>query len=145
VFLLEVDHPLKICQHEKFRRLTLIDAIFAHLRILKFPPWPYSKAPSKKIVIQIQLVLTSAILTCTKPSLVSLQRFINYLHKNVKFKFRLLVMIIFFANMALLKVVHSLKNYQHTKFHGPTLSGASLVPTSEVWTPDILQSLKMWN
>jgi hypothetical protein len=34
--------------------------------------------------------------------------------------------------MVLLKVVHPLKIYQYTKFHGPTLTGASFASTSEV-------------
>jgi hypothetical protein len=32
-----------------------------------------------------------------------------------------------------------LKIYQHTKFHGPTLTGASFASTSEVWTSAILE------
>jgi hypothetical protein len=32
----------------------------------------------------------------------------------------------------ILKVVHPLKIYQNTKFHGPTLIGASFAPTSKV-------------
>jgi hypothetical protein len=32
--------------------------------------------------------------------------------------------------MVLLKVVHALKIYQYTKFHGPTLTGASFASTS---------------
>jgi hypothetical protein len=39
---------------------------------------------------------------------------------------------LFLTKMALLKVVHPLKIYQYTKFHGPTLTGASFASTSEV-------------
>jgi hypothetical protein len=35
-------------------------------------------------------------------------------------------------HMVFLKVVHPLKIYQYTKFHGPTLTGASFASTSEV-------------
>jgi len=41
----------------------------------------------------------------------------------------------FFAKMVLLKVVHPLKIYQNTKFHGPTLTGTSFAPTSKVRPP----------
>jgi hypothetical protein len=33
--------------------------------------------------------------------------------------------------MVLLKVFHPLKIYQHTKFHGPTLTGSNFAFTSE--------------
>jgi hypothetical protein len=33
--------------------------------------------------------------------------------------------------MVLLKVIHPLKIYQHTEFHGPTLTGASFSPPQE--------------
>jgi hypothetical protein len=36
------------------------------------------------------------------------------------------------TKIVLLKVVHPLKIYQYTKFHGPTLTGASFASTSEV-------------
>jgi hypothetical protein len=42
--------------------------------------------------------------------------------------FRFLV----FRKSGLLKVVHPLKVYQHTKFHGLLLTGARLASTSEV-------------
>jgi hypothetical protein len=37
-------------------------------------------------------------------------------------------------NIVLLNVVHTLKMYKNTQCHGPTLSGASIVSTSEFWT-----------
>jgi hypothetical protein len=40
--------------------------------------------------------------------------------------------VFFFTKMAELKVVHPLKIYQYTKFHGPTLTGASFASTSDV-------------
>jgi hypothetical protein len=55
-------------------------------------------------------------------------------------------MFIFFfllTKMALLKVVYPLKIYQHTKFHVPTLTGASFASTSEVLTSAILEWLKV--
>jgi hypothetical protein len=45
--------------------------------------------------------------------------------------------------MVSLKVVHPLKIYQYTKFHGPTLTGASFASTSEVRTSAILEWLKL--
>jgi hypothetical protein len=36
-----------------------------------------------------------------------------------------------------------LKIYHYTKFHGPTLTGASFASTSEVWTSAILEWLKV--
>jgi hypothetical protein len=39
---------------------------------------------------------------------------------------------LFLTKMVLLKVVHPSKIYQYTKFHGPTLTGASFASTSEV-------------
>jgi hypothetical protein len=38
----------------------------------------------------------------------------------------------FITKMVLLKVVHPLEIHQYTKFHGPTLTGASFASTSEV-------------
>jgi hypothetical protein len=51
--------------------------------------------------------------------------------------------ILFLTKMVLLKVVHPLKIHQYTKFHGPTLTGASFASTSEVWTSAILEWLKI--
>jgi len=45
--------------------------------------------------------------------------------------------------MVSLKAVHTLKIYQNTKFHGPTLSGASFAFTSEVWMSTILEWLQL--
>jgi hypothetical protein len=42
------------------------------------------------------------------------------------------VFFLFLTKMGLLKVVHPFKIYQYTKFHGPTLTGASFASTSEV-------------
>jgi hypothetical protein len=50
---------------------------------------------------------------------------------------------LFLTKMVLIKVVHPLKIYQYTKFHGPTLTGVSFASTSEVWTSAILESLKI--
>jgi hypothetical protein len=45
-------------------------------------------------------------------------------------------MFVFFVfdknGLVILKVVHPLKIYQYTKFHGPTLIGASFASTSKV-------------
>jgi hypothetical protein len=42
------------------------------------------------------------------------------------------VFFLFLTKMVSLKVVHPLKIYQYTEFHGPTLTGASFASTSEV-------------
>jgi hypothetical protein len=39
---------------------------------------------------------------------------------------------LFFSKVVVLKVVHPLKICQHTKFYGPTLSGAVFSSASEV-------------
>jgi hypothetical protein len=41
--------------------------------------------------------------------------------------------------MASLKDIHPLKIYQHTKYYGPTLTGATFAPTSDVWASAILE------
>jgi hypothetical protein len=53
------------------------------------------------------------------------------------------VFFLFLTRMVSLKVVHPLKIYQYTKFHGPTLTGASFASTPEVWTSAILEWLKI--
>jgi hypothetical protein len=52
----------------------------------------------------------------------------------MNFNIQLAAMFVFFVfeKMVLLKVVHPLKIYEYTTFHGPTLTGASLASTSEV-------------
>jgi hypothetical protein len=50
---------------------------------------------------------------------------------------------LFLIKMVLLKVVHPLKIDQYTKFHGPTLTGASFASISVVWTSAILERLKL--
>jgi hypothetical protein len=47
-----------------------------------------------------------------------------------------------FQRKVLLKVVHHLKIYQHTVFHGPIFSDSSFVSTSEVRKFVILEWLK---
>jgi hypothetical protein len=53
------------------------------------------------------------------------------------------VFFLFLTKIILLKVVHPLKIYQYTKFHGPTLTGASFASTSAVLTSAILEWLKV--
>jgi hypothetical protein len=50
---------------------------------------------------------------------------------------------LFWTKMVSLKVGHPLKFYQCTKFHVPTLTGASFASISEVWTSAILEWLKV--
>jgi hypothetical protein len=55
------------------------------------------------------------------------------------------VFFLFFTKMVLLQVVHPLKIYQYTKFHGPTLTGARFASTSEIWTSAFLERLEVRN
>jgi hypothetical protein len=48
----------------------------------------------------------------------------------------------FSQKFLLLKIIHPLKNYQHTEFHGPTLSGASFAFTSS--TSAIFNGRSYW-
>jgi hypothetical protein len=52
--------------------------------------------------------------------------------QNVNFNRQPCLYTWFFEKVVLLKVVHPLKLYQHTKSHGPMLAGASLASTSKV-------------
>jgi hypothetical protein len=54
--------------------------------------------------------------------------------QNMNFNIQTAAMFVFFYfdKMILLKVVHPLTIYQFTKFHGPTMIGASFASTSEV-------------
>jgi hypothetical protein len=64
--------------------------------------------------------------------------------QTMNFNFQTAAMFVFFfTKMVLPKVVHRLKIYQYTKFHGPTLTGASFASTSEVWTSAILEWSKI--
>jgi hypothetical protein len=64
--------------------------------------------------------------------------------QTINFNIQTAAMFVFFlTKMVSLKVVHPLKIYQNTKFHGPTLIGASFASTSEVWTSTILEWLKV--
>jgi hypothetical protein len=45
--------------------------------------------------------------------------------------------------MFLLKVVHPLKIYQNTKFHGLALTGVRFASTSKVWTFAVLEWLQL--
>jgi hypothetical protein len=100
-----------------------------------FEPSPYLKTASNKIMIQIKLIGMSMISYYTKVHLskcngsrvVSTKRTINFnIQTAAMFVF------LFLTKMVLLKVVHPLKVYQYSKFHGPTLIGASFASTSEV-------------
>jgi hypothetical protein len=96
-------------------------------------------------MIQIKLVGTSMICYYTKVYLskcngswgVSMKQTMNFFQLAAMFVF------LFLTKIVLLKVVHPLKIYQYTKFHVPTLSGASFASTSEVWTSAILEWLKI--
>jgi hypothetical protein len=52
----------------------------------------------------------------------------------MNFNIQTAAMFVFFVfdKNGLIKVVHTLKIYQYTKFHGPTLTGAGFASTSEV-------------
>jgi hypothetical protein len=52
----------------------------------------------------------------------------------MNFNIQTAAMLVFFVfnKNGFIKVIHPLKIYQYTKFHVPTLTGASFVSTSEV-------------
>jgi hypothetical protein len=63
--------------------------------------------------------------------------------QTVDFKFQPPAILFFF--IFLLNIVHPLKIYNHTKFHGSTFTSKSFASTSEVWMSTILEWLKLWN
>jgi hypothetical protein len=64
---------------------------------------------------------------------------------NMNFNIQTAAVLVFFflTKMVSLKVVHPLKMYQYSKFHGPRFTGASFASTSEDWTSAILECLKL--
>jgi hypothetical protein len=76
---------------------------------------------------------------CNGPWVVSIKQNINFNFQEAAS----FIFFLFFIKMVLLKVVHPLKIYQYTKFHGPTLTESSFASTSDVWTPTILKRLKL--
>jgi hypothetical protein len=69
-------------------------------------------------------------------------------HNNKKYEFKLsnalhIRMFCFSQKSVLWRVVHPLKLYKHIKLHGPTLTDASFIPTSEMWTSEILGGIKV--
>jgi hypothetical protein len=97
-----------------------------------------SKFRTIAIMIQIKLIGMSMISYYTKVHLskcngswvVSSKQTMNF---NIQTA-AVFVFFLFLTKTLLLKVVHPLKLYQYTKFHGPTLTGASFASTSEVWS-----------
>jgi hypothetical protein len=66
--------------------------------------------------------------------------------QNMNFNIQTAAMFVFFVfeKYSLIKSCSSFEDlYQKIKFHGPTLTGASFASTSEVWTPAILECLKV--
>jgi hypothetical protein len=65
--------------------------------------------------------------------------------QTITFKFPLIATfyLLFLTNTVPLKVVSPLKIYQHTKFHGPELTGSGFASNSEVWKSAILGRLKL--
>jgi hypothetical protein len=76
---------------------------------------------------------------CNGSWVFSIKHTMNFKHSNG----RHVRIFCFLTKMASLKVVHPLKIYQFSKFHGPMLTGASSASTSEVWTSAILEWLKV--
>jgi hypothetical protein len=94
-----------------------------------FATSPYLKTASNKIMIQIKLIgMTKVHLSkCNGSRVVSTKQNMNFnIQTAVIFVF------LFLTKIVLLKVLHPLKTYQYTKFHDPTLTGASFASTSEV-------------
>jgi hypothetical protein len=100
---------------------------------------------------KIKLVGISMIFYYTKLHLTNCNGpWVFSIKQNMNFNFQpaaTFIFVVFDKKMVLLKVVHPLKIYQHTKFHGPTLTDATFASTSEVWTRAILKCLKVrdWN
>jgi hypothetical protein len=95
----------------------------------------FHKSSVKEIMIQRTLVGMSMnfyhtilhLSKCNSPWVVSIK-------KNVNFNLQPHAMFVFlvFSQVVLLKVIHPLKIYQHTKCHSRRLTGASFTSTSEV-------------
>jgi hypothetical protein len=99
----------------------------------------YLRASSVKIMIQITIAGMPMIFYCVRLYLSKCNgTCIVSVKQNMDFNFQphsTYVFLIFHQKKkALLKVVNPLKIHQYTKFHGPTLTGASFASTSEVLT-----------
>jgi hypothetical protein len=97
-------------------------------------------------MIQIKLVGMSVIFYYTKVHLLSAK--VHELSPQNKlwiltFNLPPCSYFLFLTKMVSLKVVHPLKVYQYTKYHVPTLTGASFTSISDVWTSAILEWLKV--
>jgi hypothetical protein len=93
------------------------------------------KTASNKIMFQIKLAGLSMIFYYTKVHLskCNSSRVVST-KQTMNFNIQLTAMFVFFVfnKNVLLKVVHPLKISQKTKFHVPTLTGASFASISEV-------------
>jgi hypothetical protein len=89
-------------------------------------------------MIQIKLIGMSMISYYTKVHLSKCNgSLVVSAEQTVNFSIQTAAMFVFFSliKVVLLKVVHPLKIYQYTKFHGPTLTGASFHPPQKFERP----------
>jgi hypothetical protein len=104
--------------------------------------YPRKLSPSNKITIRIKVVGRYAhgclvYLTVFLP----VQLVTSYLHKKTWFLKLDSPPLHVFRKNVLLKICYSLEINCHTKFHDPTLTSASFVSISEVWTSANLKCL----
>jgi hypothetical protein len=145
--------PIKICS--SFEALSAYKISWSriesckfciHLSSLKTPPSPYSEGPLNKIIIQMKLISMFMIYRYTK-------RLYSKCHgwwfvsikENYNFKFQPPAMFVFLVSSkrSLIKSCPFSDDNQDTKFHCPTLNGASSASTSGVWTSAVLEWLQI--
>jgi hypothetical protein len=119
---------------QNYRILHRVVQRLSQHNLKNFAPSPYLKTASNKRMIQIKLIGMSMISYYTKVHLSKCNSsWVVSTKQNTNFNIQTpCSYFLFLTKMVLLKVVHPLKIYQYTKFHGPMLTGASFLSTSEV-------------
>jgi len=150
VVYLEVVHPPKIYQNTTFHGPMVTGASFASTSIVWNSHHRHiQKVRPRKLLFKFNLLVgMSTIFHCTKPHLSKCNSSrVVFIKPIVNFKFQPSAVFVFLVSRknGVIKVVHPLKIYQDTKFHGPTLTGASFASTSKVWTSAILEWLQLWH
>jgi hypothetical protein len=114
VVLLKVVYPLKLSAY----KISWFQADWCsiHVSSLKIPLLPYSKGPSKIIIIQTKLVGMSILFHCTELHLSKYNgSWVLSIKQNVNFKFKLPCVFVFFVfRKTALLVVHPLNIYQNS-------------------------------
>jgi hypothetical protein len=133
--LLQVIRFLNIYQHAKCHGPTLTGASFSSASEVWTSTIAISKGPSKKMMIQIKLVVMSIIFHCTKLiCLIVTVHELSSIKQNVNFNIQPPATFVLFVSrkIGLIRSYSTMKIYQHTKCHGPTLTAASSACTAEV-------------